>query len=275
MCKFAVSIIYMTGILFDVKRFAVHDGPGIRVTAFMKGCGLRCKWCHNPESVSPEITLSEKRVRIGDRTFTENETIGYEITPEALVKEFAKERVFMEESGGGVTFSGGEPLLQAEFLVETLRLCKAEGFHTAVDTSGFAPQSAFEAVMPLTDLFLYDLKIVDEARHIEFTGASNRAILDNLRFLTSAGSKVRIRMPMIPVATMDEDNIVQSIDFLRSLGDGATEGIDLLPFHNIARHKYVRFRLDNPYADVKSLSKSDLQGIKQRFESAGLIMNDE
>ncbi|MDR1814256.1 MAG: glycyl-radical enzyme activating protein [Tannerella sp.] len=261
----------MTGVLFDIKRFAVHDGPGIRVTAFMKGCPLGCKWCHNPESVSPAICTVDKHVRIGDKVFTDSEKIGYEITPEALVKEFAKERVFMEESGGGVTFSGGEPLLQAEFLTQTLRMCREEGFHTAVDTSGFAAQLKLEWTIPYTDLYLFDIKMIGDDEHKKYTGVSNVQIHNNLRFLLRKGKKVRIRMPMIPEATMTEDNISRAIDFLRTLPE-QIEGIDLLPFHNIARHKYVRFRLDNPYADVKSLAKSDLQGIKQRFESANFVV---
>jgi len=257
-----------SGIIFDIKRFAVHDGPGIRVTAFLKGCALCCKWCHNPEALSPDICKSEKHLRIENKVFIDTEDIGYEITPEDLIKEFAKERVFMDESGGGVTFSGGEPLLQIEFLAETLALCKQRGFHTAIDTSGYAMRASFEKIAPLTDLFLYDLKIIDDAHHIEYTGVSNRKIHENLKFLVEIGKKIQIRMPMIPEATMNEVNICRSIEFLRGI-KGKIEGIDLLPFHNTAKHKYTRFRIDNRFADTQTVAKDELNEIKQQFENEG------
>jgi pyruvate formate lyase activating enzyme len=258
----------MTGTIFDIKRFAVHDGPGIRVTAFLKGCPLACKWCHNPESVDPATSTAPKTMRVGNKTFTENEPVGYEITPDGLMCEFRKEKVFMDESGGGVTFSGGEPLMQAGFLAETLTLCKKEKMHTAVDTSGFAPGHIFEAIRPLTDLFLYDLKIMDDALHKSYTGVSNRLIRENLASLLKGGARVRIRMPMIPDVTFTSENIEQILAFLTGL-PLPVEGVDLLPYHNTATHKYKRFRITNPFEKMKSLPKKDLLATKQRFEAAG------
>jgi pyruvate formate lyase activating enzyme len=258
----------MTGTIFDIKRFAVHDGPGIRVTAFLKGCPLACKWCHNPESLDPATSTASKTVRVGNKTFTENESVGYDITPENLMRELRKEKVFMEESGGGVTFSGGEPLMQAGFLAETLALCKKEQMHTAVDTSGFAAWQTFEAIRPFTDLFLYDLKIMDDALHKSYTGVSNRLIRGNLINLLKGGARVRIRMPMIPGVTFTSANMEQTLAFLSSL-PFPVEGVDLLPYHNTAAHKYKRFRIANSFEEMKSLPKKDLLAVKQQFEAAG------
>ncbi|MDR1594330.1 MAG: glycyl-radical enzyme activating protein [Prevotellaceae bacterium] len=264
----------MTGTIFDIKRFTVHDGPGVRVTAFLKGCPLACKWCHNPEGVDPAVGVASKTVRVGSTTFTSNESVGYEITPDALMCEFRKEKIFMDESGGGVTFSGGEPLMQTAFLVETLALCKKEKIHTAVDTSGFAAWDDVEAVRNFTDLFLYDLKIMDDALHKNYTGVSNRLILENLVCLLKTGARVRIRIPMIPGVTFTGENMEQTLAFLTEL-PFPVEGVDLLPYHNTATHKYKRLRIANPFEEMKSLSKNDLSATKQRFEAAGLnIINN-
>ena len=258
----------MTGVIFDIKRFAVHDGPGIRVTAFLKGCPLSCCWCHNPESISPEICTVPKTVRIEDKMFTENETVGYTISPEKLIDEFRKEQVFMDESGGGVTFSGGEPLMQPEFMVESLSLCKKETFHTAIDTSGFAAWDIFEMIMPFTDLFLYDLKLIDDKMHKKYTGVSNKLILENLSNLLKQNQNVRIRIPMIPEISFTSENIKQCISFLKNL-PAAITGVDLLPYHNTALHKYKRLNITNQLGEEKPIPKDKLYEVKQQFEAAG------
>jgi pyruvate formate lyase activating enzyme len=259
----------MTGIVFDIKRFAVHDGPGIRVTAFLKGCPLACKWCHNPESIDPAIVIAPKTIRIGNKTFIENECVGYEITPENLMHEFRKEQIFMDESGGGVTFSGGEPLMQALFLSEMLTLCKKENMHTAVDTSGFASWNTIETIHSLTDLFLFDLKIMDDGMHKKYTGVSNKLILENLTRLLKKEKSIRIRIPVIPDITFTTENIKQTLAFLVNQ-PFPVEGIDLLPYHNSAAHKYKRFRIINPFEKTKSLPGEKLLEVKQLFEAAGL-----
>jgi len=256
------------GIIFDIKRFAVHDGPGIRTTVFMKGCPLSCQWCHNPESRSADICTVPKTVRIGDKSFTEDEIVGREMTVEEVMNELRKEQIFMEESGGGVTFSGGEPLQQVDFLLEILAACKLEKMHTTVDTTGFSNWKTLERVAENTDLFLYDLKLIDDNMHKIYAGVSNKLILENLKKLLELGKKVRIRIPMIPGITFTEENINQTIAYLSGL-KFPIEGIDLLPYHNTASHKYERFGLENKLSELKTIRKSDLEEAKLRFEKAG------
>ena len=258
----------MQGTIFDIKRFAVHDGPGIRTTVFLKGCPLACQWCHNPESIDPFICTVPKTVRIGNKTFTEDEVVGKEIIPEELLTELRKEQVFMEESGGGVTFSGGEPLMQYRFLAEILRLCKQEKMHTAVDTSGFAAWKTFEIIIPYTDLFLYDLKVMDDNLHKGYTGVSNKLIRENLIRLLKEKQLVRIRIPMIPGLIFTPENISFTLSFLEQL-PAPILGVDLLPWHNTASHKYARFGLESKFEGMKSMEKEELLTIKQQFESAG------
>lgn len=266
----------MAGVVFDIKRFAVHDGPGIRTTVFLKGCPLRCRWCHNPESLEASPCELPKTYHIGTSTFTEMETVGREMSVEELMHELRKEKVFMDESGGGVTFSGGEPLFQPVFLKEMLMACKAEGMHTAVDTSGYASSSVLDSIAPFTDLFLFDLKIIDSEIHSYWTGVGNSIILANFDRLISAGARVRVRIPLIPGVTVapevKEDENEPNLSFasehtkartggpedkITETGASASEnlnaiyhflepyrdhldGIDLLPFHNTAAHKYKR-----------------------------------
>lgn len=256
------------GIIFDIKRFAIHDGPGIRTTVFLKGCPLSCQWCHNPESMSADICTVAKTVRVGDKTFTENETVGREMTASDVMKELQKEKIFMEESGGGVTFSGGEPLQQADFLIEMLHACQQKEMHTAVDTSGLAKWEVLEKVAQYTDLFLYDLKLIDSELHKKHTGGSNKLILENLTRLLEAGKKVWIRLPMIPGITFTEININQTIDFLKQQKQ-PVECVNLLPYHNTASHKYDRFEFVNSLPELKSVLKSDLEATKKQFEEAG------
>ena len=255
------------GVIFDIKRFAVHDGPGIRATVFLKGCPLSCQWCHNPESMSAAICTVPKTVRIGSKSFTENETVGYETSVADLMKELRKEQIFMEESGGGVTFSGGEPLLQHEFLTEALAACQAEGMHTAVDTSGYSTWPILEKVARYTDLFLYDIKLIDTDLHQAVTGVSNNIILENLEKLLELGKAVRIRIPLIPNVTFTNSNIDQTLDFLNGL-KFPIDGVDLLPYHNTASHKYQRFGLENKLGELKSIRKSDLNETKLLFKKA-------
>jgi pyruvate formate lyase activating enzyme len=256
------------GIIFDIKRFAVHDGPGIRTTVFMKGCPLSCQWCHNPESMSAAICTVPKTVRIGEKSFTENETVGREMTVEQVMKELRKEQIFMEESGGGVTFSGGEPLQQADFLLEMLVACTAEKMHAAIDTSGFTNWKMLENVAQYTDLFLYDLKLIDDNLHKTYTGVSNKLILEHLEKLLKMGKKVRIRIPIIPGITFTNENINQTVAYLSGL-KFSIEGVDLLPYHNTASHKYERFGMENKLGELKTIIKTDLVETKRKFEKAG------
>ena len=255
-------------IIFDIKRFAVHDGPGIRTTVFLKGCPLRCAWCHNPESMSGDICEVAKSVRMGDKTFTDVETVGREIAVSELMKELEKEKIFMEESNGGVTFSGGEPMMQSAFLNEALKACKAAGLHTAVDTSGYARWELLEETAQFTDLFLYDLKLMDNASHQQFTGVSNELILSNLLGLSALGKDIWVRLPMVENVTFTDENISHTLEFLKSLPN-KPQSVDLLPYHNTAAHKYERFGIENQFKGRKSLSKTELEKTKSLFEKEG------
>ena len=261
----------MTGIIFDIKRFAVHDGPGIRTTVFLKGCPLHCSWCHNPESIKPLPCTVSKELKLNGRTFTKEETIGYEISSDKLFATLEKERIFMDESGGGVTFSGGEPLLQHDFLAEMLRICKDNGMHTVVDTSLFASWDKVQAVSACTDLFLVDLKLMDSAMHQYFTGIPNETIHENIRKLVASDVAVIIRIPLIPNATDSNENTVQTIAFLQTL-NGKIREVHLLPFHNSANAKYKRVGKENPFSHLSSLPKEAITDIVAQYKNAGFTV---
>lgn len=257
------------GVIFDIKRFAVHDGPGIRTTVFLKGCPLACSWCHNPESISAHICTVPKILRVGNMEFAENETVGRNITVDELLVELKKEWVFMDESGGGVTFSGGEPFMQASFLKKALQACGQEGMHTIVDTSGYASLEVVKQVAEHTNLFLFDLKLMNDELHQQFTGVSNQTILQNLEWLLHAGQQVRIRVPLVPGITATDENLSEIIGYLSPI-EPLIEGIDLLPYHTTAAHKYVRFGMEHKTAHIKALSDLEIERIKSLFEKEGL-----
>jgi pyruvate formate lyase activating enzyme len=261
----------MNGIIFDVKRFAVHDGPGIRTTVFFKGCPLHCLWCHNPESIAPEPVYIETTSKLNGRECLDTKEVGYQTGAEELLSELQKEQVFMDESGGGVTFSGGEPLLQHKFLIEMLKQCKRHEIHTTVDTTLYAGWEIISRTLEWTDLFLIDLKLMNDMLHQKYTGVSNQIVLENIRKLSERGSSFRIRIPMIPEISTTPENVEQSIFFLKGLPK-PPEGVDLLPFHNTAKEKYKRFSMDNFFVDSHSLPKSELTGIKTQFEEAGFAV---
>lgn len=261
----------MQGIVFDIKRFAIHDGPGIRTTIFLKGCPLKCYWCHNPESISPEIFTYEKKVVLDGKTFTQAESVGKYYTVDELMKQILRDRSFMEESQGGVTFSGGEPTMQAGFLEEMLRECNKEGIHTCLDTCGYTSQLVFQKLLPLTQLVLFDLKHIDNEKHAQGTGLPNKQILENLNYILSQGKKVRIRIPVIPGYNFYVEDITVIARALTSF-TGNIEQIDLLPFHSIASNKYKRFGFSNRMNGVASLHKHELNELKAIFEQAGMTV---
>ena len=258
----------MEGVIFDIKRYAVHDGPGIRTTVFFKGCPLRCLWCHNPESISPRIQKYTRSVIFDGIEMKVEDTVGYHISTEALLKEIKKDLAFFEESGGGVTFSGGEPFMQTAFLKEISKACKESGIHVTVDTTGYTTTKNLEEVLPYVDLFLYDLKQMDDERHFEFTGVSNKKILENLLFLKEQQKEIVIRIPIVPGYNDDEENIKATLDFLSGM-NGAVKEIHLLPYHNIADGKYQRFHIQSKMKKMKSLPEEELYPLKERFEKNG------
>lgn len=256
----------MKGLIFNVKRYAIHDGPGIRVTFFLKGCPLDCWWCHNPEGKAEGQVTTERIDRVGEREFRSEELVGKEYTPEEVLAKAERDRVFMEHSGGGVTFSGGEPMMQPRFLEESLSLLKSSGFHTTVDTSGYAAPDVMRSVMKYTDLFLYDIKLLDPEAHRRFTGVDNRLIISNLDMLLEEGAEVILRIPVIPGVTADREFMEQMRLFIESRQGGRISGINLLPYHKTGISKYRRFGLPDrmePYSQISNGHLDDYMAILQ------------
>jgi pyruvate formate lyase activating enzyme len=237
----------MKGRIFEIKRFAVHDGDGIRTTVFFKGCPLRCVWCHNPEGLSAKTETAfyeHKCIGCGEckkEGFTSEYCLGEarvkygrDVTVEELLPLLLEDREFYENSDGGVTLSGGECLMQADFCAELLRKLKVEGIHTAVDTCGFVLRSAIDKVMPYTDVFLYDLKAFDEDVHIRCTGQSNKIILENLEYLDRSGKNIEIRIPYVP--GYNDGQMEKIAEYLKHLKN--ISKVCVLPYHNYASSKY-------------------------------------
>lgn len=292
----------MKALISDIKRFAVHDGDGIRTTVFFKGCPLKCRWCHNPEGISrkPQLSyIAKKCIQCGacidrcpagahqffpeghvfhrDRCLSCGSCVeeclgqalklyGREITVDELMPHLLADADFYESSGGGVTLSGGEPLMQAVFCRELLERLKKEDIRTAVDTCGYASKQAVEEVMPYTDLFLYDLKAVDEEVHERCTGVSNRPILENLRYINSCGKAVEIRIPYVP--GMNDGEIEGMGEFLKDLS--AVKCVKVLPYHGFAASKYEALGMENPLPRTESPGDEVLAQAVARLRSFGL-----
>ena len=260
----------MKGLIFNIKRYAIHDGPGIRVTFFMKGCPLGCWWCHNPEGISPKLQEVERVDRIGEKQFTITEKVGKYYTAEELMQIVQEDMVFIEESGGGVTFSGGEPLMQAGFLVEALKVFQRGGIHTTVDTSGHAQRSIFDKIIPLTDLFLFDIKHLDPEKHMQYTGVSNEIILDNYKYILEKGKNVIIRIPIIPGFNDDREQLNAFRDFVASQPGAKIQRVDLLPYHRIGSSKYRKFKLEYKMQNTEQPSTERMRELKAFFAGSGI-----
>lgn len=258
-------------MVFNIRSFSVHDGPGIRLTVFLKGCPLNCFWCHNPESRSPEKEVVNSSQRVGDKCFEVDEVIGYEMHASEILERALADKAFFEESGGGITLSGGEPMFQHEFVTEILQLCKKHDIHTAIDTSGFAPTQFFERVIPYTDLFLFDLKLMDDAQHIQHTGESNKLILENLHHLLDQNQKIIIRIPLIPNVTDTVANLTAIKGLLQK--HKAIERIDLLPYHNLAQAKYARLGAPGPLAYLEGYPKEKAAEIRSFFQESVAVVS--
>jgi len=269
----------VTGYVFRIARSSVHDGPGIRTTVFLKGCPLRCTWCHSPESQSPQPELFYREDRcirclecvdhcqlgaisaVDGRPTVDGEVCrwcgdcadacpsgartqaGSVMTESRVLQEIERDTVFYDQSGGGVTFSGGEPMMQPDFLVALLDGCRKRRIHTAVDTCGAASAETLSRVADRTDLFLFDLKHIDAARHRHVTGSSNTQILDNLAALAARGSNVVVRFPLIPGVNDDPGDVERLGRFVASTG---LSRIDVLPYHRSGTGKYPA--TGRPYA---------------------------
>lgn len=259
----------MTGTIFDIMRYAIHDGPGIRTTVFFKGCPLNCWWCHNPESINAEPeTICVRIGRDGNTPFREKkQRFGRAVTVGELMAEVTRDIIYYDQSGGGVTFSGGEPLLQPEFLAAALRACRDEDIHTAVDTSGHAPAEVLEGIGDLVDLFLYDLKLMDDAAHVKYTGVGNALILGNLERLAGSGSPVCLRIPMIPGVTDTDDNLDAIERFVRPLKN--IRDISLLPYNKLGEDKREKFGLPNRLGKMSAQARPDILAKGRRFFARG------
>lgn len=296
----------MKGTVFNIQRFSIHDGPGVRTTVFLKGCPMTCLWCHNPEGQSPhpQLVYRENRCRqcgdclgvcpeqalssvdglvvIDDDSCTRCgqctdacatgalEIAGKEMTTAEVVAQVERDRIFYDQSGGGVTFSGGEPLAQPEFLCELLQACREREIHTALDTTGYSPPALIRQVSPWTSLFLFDVKLMDDERHRRLTGVSNGPILRNLRLLAQEGREIILRVPIIPGVNDDEENIGQIGELAQSLGNG--QRINILPYHETAVEKYRRLQKHYELSAIQLPSKERMAEIAARFERFGLTV---
>jgi pyruvate formate lyase activating enzyme len=305
----------MIPLIFDIRRYSINDGPGIRITIFMKGCPLRCAWCHNPESQSPKV----------QKLYTASKCIGAQdcievcpnnaltLTPEGIVTDteacnlcglcaeacptkaiemsgklygvedlmriIERERVHIEHSNGGVTFSGGEPLMHPEFLIEMLKACGEKGLHRAVDTCGFASTETLLEVAKHTDLFLFDLKLMDPIQHKKWTGVDNRLILKNLKILAETGANINIRIPFIKNVNTGIEEITGMAEFINGLSIKNRESefatpkkslVNLLPYHNIASGKYKKLEMVYESDLMDEPTSEDLKNAAGIFEKYGI-----
>lgn len=286
------------GLIFSISRFVAEDGPGLRTTVFLKGCPLRCVWCHSPQSQSakPQLAFYSSRC-IGCGTCvkvcpqdaqivspTERrilwercddcgkcveacpskalEMIGEWLTVEQVMNVVQRDLVYYRNSGGGVTFSGGEPTAQPEFLASCLKRCKDMGIHTALDTCGFAKWSIFEEILPYVDLLLYDIKHMDSAKHKQFTGVGNELILENLKRISQRGKPIWVRIALIPGYNDSEENLRRIAEFVRPLK--AVEKVSLLPYNTAAGARYLsigkNYELEHliPHSEERAIAFVDI-----------------
>ena len=292
------------GMIFDIKKYAIHDGPGIRTTVFFKGCPLHCWWCQNPEGQDPKPELLYRKSRcidcgecakncpqeaislVGPHVSINREycvlcdncsricpsdalsIAGKQMSVKEILEEIEKDVTFFNESGGGVTFSGGEPLLQHDFLNALLIECKERDIHTIVQTCGFAPYKIIDRVRDNVDIFLYDIKIMDDRKHVKYTGASNGRILENLKKLAENGNRIVISFPIIPGINDDEKNVTRIAQFIQPLPN--IDRVNLLPYHRAGIEKYKN--LGKPYKldRIQPPSDQSIKSIKEKIESFGI-----
>jgi pyruvate formate lyase activating enzyme len=257
------------GLIFDIKKYSLHDGPGIRTTIFLCGCPLRCWWCQNPEGqkLSLDDALKVRQVSKASLT-TAKELIGRKVSVDEVMSEIEKDKVFYEESNGGVTFSGGEPLMQNDFLNGLVDACRNSRMNTALETCGYASWDVVEKVKDKIDLFLYDIKVMDAKIHQKYTGVSNTVILSNLKKLDRDGKNIIIRFPVIPGITDTGENIEKVARFLRDLK--VVREIDLLPYNELGKGKYEKLNRLNRLTDLEPPSDEKLRELSERFKVLGL-----
>ncbi len=298
-------------VILHTQRLSTEDGPGIRTTVFFKGCPLHCAWCHNPESISSKLQVqwmevhcigcgiclktcpwgsleSKEGAIVRDRSLCQacgkcvadcpagaQEMLGSVVGLEELLSELLKDKVYYDKSGGGVTLSGGEPLMQTKFAANLLRRLKENGVSTAVDTCGFCSAASLEMVLPYTDLILYDLKEIDPKKHREYTRQDNRRILENLIFLRDyltahpGATALWIRTPLIPGATANRETVERVGKFIRDNLEGRVQRWELCAFNNLCRDKYRRLDMEWKYASAPLLSSQELRELEQIAKQTG------
>ncbi|MBR2464477.1 MAG: glycyl-radical enzyme activating protein [Clostridia bacterium] len=287
-------------MIFATKPFEIHDGDGIRTTVFFKGCPLRCKWCHNPESFAfkkqimydegvcknchkcvglceANIVVDGKHVFLRDKCVRCEKCVavcpaeafdvsGYDITPEALVEELLRDELIMKGSGGGVTFSGGEPLMQVDFCVKVAKLLKEHGINIAIDTSAFVAREAIDKILPFADMFLFDIKAIDEDVHFACTGVYNKQILENIKYVDSLGIPMEIRYPYVP--TMNDGEVEKIGAFIAKLK--SVKAVRILPYHSYAEHKYTCLGMTYPIPDVPTPTKEEIATASEKMKALGV-----
>jgi len=292
-------------LIFDIKRYAINDGPGIRITIFLKGCPLSCKWCHNPESQSP----AAQKLYTAARCIGARECIkvcpedALTLTPKGIVTDYSactlcgicadvcptkaiemsgrlydvselleiieKERIHIDQSNGGVTFSGGEPLMHPEFLLEMLKACGEHNIHRTVDSCGFADTDTLLEVAKRTELFLFDLKVMDAAKHKKWTGVSNKLILENLKILAETGANINIRVPLIKNVNADKTSLQEMAKFVSEL-PGKKPVVNILPYHSIAANKYNKLGSEYEEFNMAEPTEKEQNRALQIFETFGI-----
>jgi pyruvate formate lyase activating enzyme len=293
-----------TGIIFNIQKFSVHDGPGIRTTVFMKGCPLRCRWCSNAESMSPKpelgiirstcnncgkcievcpegaISFESEKIRFDREKCTAcGECVavcspgaltvyGKLVTVDDVFREVNKDKAFYEGSNGGVTASGGEALRQADFVSALFQKCHEAGIGTCLETCGYAPTDKLEKVLAFTDHVLYDIKHMDAEIHKQFTGVSNDLILHNAEVVAASRAQMLCRMPLIKGVNDSEENILKTANFIKTLGNNT--GIELLPYHRLGIAKYETLDRTYPGESFQTPADEELEAVKKIFEEQGV-----
>ena len=293
-----------SALVSNIQGYSIHDGPGIRTVVFLKGCPLRCRWCANPENLRDRVLVGfiaklchhcarcaeacprgailpneDKRI---DRAKCDGcarcteacwydalVRYGEEMTVETVFDKVRRDKIFYDSSGGGVTVSGGEPLTHPDFVSELFTLCRGEGIDTCVETCGCVPREALEKVLPLTDHFYFDLKLMDGEKHREYTGKDNAQILANARFLAGSGADVLFRQPLIPGINDTEENIRAAAAFIRSLGRPEL-GLQLIPYHRMGASKYAALDLPYTMEDLPAMGGEAAEAVRAEYEACGI-----
>lgn len=274
----------MTGAIFDIQHFSVHDGPGIRTTVFMKGCPLRCKWCHNPEGLSKSLQLQffeDKCIGCalcGERKHLSDaqkcpagalKVCGREVDEDEVIAEVLKDKIFYADNGG-ITFSGGECLLQADFVASVLCKAKALGLHTAIDTCGYVPFEELEKTLACCDLYLYDIKCFTSNVHKEYTGVDNLLIIDNLKRLDAAQKDIWIRIPVIPGFNNTVEEMSRIAELISSMP--SIKQLTLMPYHTLGASKYKTLGLEYPFDTDRLVSERELASLKRIFSDKNITV---